>query len=94
MGVNFKQDIDSSKYNPEVDETIDVESIFHYCDLMNSAYGVCCFYSGGMALAAAVQRFNEDLKILCITPPSVYNSPRTQDLGIFYFDYVDYLVTE
>lgn len=94
VGVNFKQDIDSSKYNPEVDETIDVESIYHYCDLMNSSYGVCCFYSGSMALAAAVQRFNEDLKILCITPPSVYNSPRTQDLGIFYFDYVDYLVTE
>ena len=55
VGVNFKQDIDSSKYNPEVDETIDVESIYHYCDLMNSSYGVCCFYSGSMSLAFAVQ---------------------------------------
>jgi len=61
---------------------------------MNSVYGICCFYSGSMALAAAVQRFNPDLRILTITSPSVYNSSRTQDLGIFYFDYVEYLVTE
>ena len=55
VGVNFKQDIDSSKYNPEVDETIDVESIYHYCDLMNSSYGVCCFYSGSMEHMDAMQ---------------------------------------
>ena len=94
VGVRFTQDVDSSKYEPKVDETIDVESIYHYCDLMNSVYGICCFYSGSMALAAAVQRFNPDLRILTITSPSVYNSSRTQDLGIFYFDYVEYLVTE
>jgi hypothetical protein len=96
VAVKFKSEIsgDINQYVPECDNTIELESIFHYCDLMNSSFGICCFYSGSMVLASAVQRFNEDLKILCITSPSVYNSDRTQKLGIFYFDYVDYIVTK
>jgi len=96
IAVKFKSEIsgDINQYVPECDNTIELESIFHYCDLMNSSFGICCFYSGSMVLASAVQRFNEDLKILCITSPSVYNSDRTQKLGIFYFDYVDYIVTK
>ena len=93
IGIRFK-DMDANIHTPQVDDTILIDDIFHYCDLMNSAYGVCCFYSGSMALAAAMQRCNEELKILCITSPSVYYSERTQKQGIFYFDYVDYIVTE
>lgn len=94
--IEFENDIGENvnKYLPEVDERIKVNSIFEYCDLINSSFGICCFYSGSMVLATAIQRFNENLKILCITSPSVYNSDRTQKLGIFYFDFVDYLVTE
>lgn len=94
--IEFENDIGENvnKYLPQVDERIKVNSIFEYCDLINSSFGICCFYSGSMVLATAIQRFNENLKILCITSPSVYNSDRTQKLGIFYFDFVDYLVTE
>lgn len=93
--IEFENDIGENvnKYFPETDEKIKVNSIFEYCDLINSSFGICCFYSGSMVLATAIQRFNENLKILCITSPSVYNSDRTQKLGIFYFDFVDYLVT-
>ena len=93
VGVRFKG-VNSNQHHPKVDEEVVLDNIFHYCHLINSSYGICCFYSGAMALAAAIQRSNELLKIYCITPPSVYYSDRTQKQGIFYFDYVDYLVTE
>ena len=93
IGIRFK-DMDANIYEPDVDETILLDDIFHYCDLMNSAYGLCCFWSGSMVLGTAIQRTNKDLVILCIASPSVYNSDRTQDLGIFYFDFVDYIVTQ
>lgn len=94
--VDFKNDLgdDINKYLPQTDNRVEVNSIFEYCDLINSSFGICCFYSGSMVLATAIQRFNKDLKILCITSPSVYNSDRTRKLGIFYFDFVDYLVTQ
>lgn len=94
--VEFVNDLgdDIKKYYPDCDDKILINSIFEYCDLMNSCFGICCFYSGSMVLATAIQRFNKDLKVLCITSPSVYNSDRTQKLGIFYFDFVDYIVTK
>ena len=94
--TNFKGDIgEVNRYVPDADEEIEVESIFHYCDLMYSSHGICCFYSGSMVLATAVQRYKEDLNILCITSPSVYNSGRTQMMCIFHFpDHVNYIITE
>jgi len=93
IGIRFKN-VESKVYEPEVDDTILLDDIFHYCDLMRSSFGICCFYSGSMVLSTAVQRFNPNLKIFCITSPSVYYSDRTQKMGIFYFDFVDYIVTE
>jgi len=83
-----------NKFNVNSDGISKVSSIFNYCDQLNSVDGIVCFYSGYMVLATAIQRYNPNLKILCITPPSVYNSERTQKKGIFYFDFVEYIVTE
>jgi hypothetical protein len=92
--IKFKNYIgeDVKKYFPTTDEELEVNSIFEYCDLMNSSFGICCFHSGSAVLATAIQRFNEDLKIFCLIPSSEYNSDRIQKLGIFYFDYLDYKV--
>jgi len=93
VGIRFKEDVRSNKFYPPVDDTIVLEDIFHYCDLLNSVKEILCFFSGSMVLATAIQRYNPELKIKCVIPPSVYYNDRTQKTGIFYFDYVEYLVT-
>jgi|TARA_R100000455_G_C6273493_1_gene131275 hypothetical protein len=97
VSISFKNYIadDINRFEPEVDGTLEIESIFHYCDVIRSSFGICCLYSGPMVLSTAIQRFNPDLKIFCITSPLTFNSDRIQKQGMFYFpEYVDYMVTE
>ena len=97
--IKFKSDISNiNRYVPEHDDVIEVESIYHYCDLIYSSYAICGFHSGLIVLAASIQRYNKDLNINCIVSPVLYDKMmgwvnNTTRLGAFYLDYVNYIVT-
>lgn len=84
---------ESKKYLPKCgDDIVKINSIFEYCDIINSSFGICCFYSGTLPLSISIQRFNENLKILCFVPSLIFNSERIQKVGNFYFDFIDYIL--
>jgi len=97
--VKFGNDVSSSKINIECDGEVQVESIFHYCDLMFSSSGLCGLHSGSTALASAVKRYKENLDIFVFVSNTLYNNMQRWlrnelRFGAFYLDYVNYIVTE
>ena len=96
--VVFDQTVSESKVDVDCDAEIAVTSIYHYCDLMNSCSGVWGLHSGSVALAAAVQRYNEELTINVFVSKTLYNNMmlwlenKVPPFGAFYLDCVDYVV--
>jgi len=97
--VVFDQSVSESSVNVDCDTEVVVTSIYHYCDLMNSAYALWGLHSGSVALAAAVQRFNESLNINVFVSQTLYGNMiqwldgDVPPFGAFYLDCVDYIVT-
>ena len=88
--VQFVQDLETKTFTVLTDLDIPVRSIFHYCDLMASAYGVIGLYSGQSALSAAIIEYNPDLLSLCIVSEAVYKKHSKQ--SGFIFDNLNYLI--
>ena len=88
--VKFSQDLGTNSFSFNSDLTITVDSIFHYCDLMNSAYGILGLYSGQSALSAAIIEYNPDLLSMCLISEAVYKKHCKQ--SGFIFDNLKYII--
>ena len=91
FGVEFTNKIkDATIIEPDVDNTILIEDIFTYVDLMYSSFGVVSLHSGQNHLASAIKnQYNKDLDIYCLMDDVEYQ--RQKKKGIFVFDNVTYL---
>ena len=88
--VNFSQDLGTNSFNFNSDLIITVDSIFHYCDLMNSVYGIVGLYSGQSALSAAIIEYNPDLLSICLISEAVYKKHCKQ--SGFIFENLKYII--
>ena len=88
--VNFSQDLGTNSFNFNSDLIIIVDSIFHYCDLMNSVYGIVGLYSGQSALSAAIIEYNPDLLSICLISEAVYKKHCKQ--SGFIFENLKYII--
>ena len=91
FGVEFTNKIkDATIIEPDVDNTILIEDIFTYVDLMYSSFGVVSLHSGQNHLASAIKnQYNKDLNVYCLMDDVEYVRQKTK--GIFVFDNVTYL---
>ena len=91
FGVEFTNKIkDATIIEPDVDNTILIEDIFTYVDLMYSSFGVVSLHSGQNHLASAIKnQYNNDLSVYCLMDDVEYVRQKTK--GIFVFDNVTYL---
>jgi len=91
FGVEFTNKIkDATIIEPEVDNTILIDDIFTYVDLMYSSFGVVSLHSGQNHLASAIKnQYNNDLKVYCLMDDVEYE--RQKKKAIFVFDNVTYL---
>ena len=88
--IKFKQDLGSNSFNIDSDTITIVDSIFHYCDLMNSVYGILGLYSGQSALSAAIIEYNPDLLSMCLISEAVYKKHCKQ--SGFIFENLKYII--
>ena len=88
--IKFRQDLGTNTFSVRTDSSIQVDSIFHYCDLMNSAYGIIGLYSGQSALSCAIMEYNPKLMSICIVSEAVYKK-HTKQSG-FIFDNLEYVI--
>ena len=91
FGVEFTNKIkDATIIEPDVDNTILIEDIFTYVDLMYSSFGFVSLHSGQNHLASTIKnQYNKDLKVYCLMDDVEY--VRQKKKGIFVFDNVTYL---
>lgn len=83
-------DINRKKQNKIFTGILQVRNIFHYCDILNSAFGYLSFCSGGSQLSAAIKAHsNKKLESLCLIDQEVYNFQEKK--GIYLFDNINYL---
>ena len=88
--IKFEQDLGSNSFDFDFDSTTTVKSIFHYCDLMNSVYGILGLYSGQSALSAAIIEYNPDLLSICLISEAVYKKHCKQ--SGFIFENLKYII--
>ena len=88
--VFFEQDLGSQSIQIDSDDGVLVTSIFHYCDLMRSSFGIIGLYSGQSALSAAILEYNPDLLSFCMVSEAVYNKHSAQ--SGFIFDKLNYII--
>ena len=88
FGVEFTNKIkDATIIEPDVDNTIVINDIFTYVDLIYSSLGVISLHSGQNHLASAIKnQYNNDLDIYCLMDDIEYQ--RQKKKGIFVFDNV------
>ena len=89
LGVSFKQKFNRTQYQCNVDDIIEVETIFDYCDIMNSAYGIVTLHAGQSHLSSAIKEYNPELKSFCFMQKDIYEYHKNKSL--FIFDNVEYL---
>jgi hypothetical protein len=71
------------------EQEIQIESIFHYADLIHSSKEYYCLYSGGNSMAAAIKnKCNSNVKINCFLHGTVNEN---LDKAFFIFDNVNYI---
>ncbi len=88
--VKFEQDLDSNSFTVDCDTVVTVKTIFHYCDLMRSSFGIVGLYSGQSALSAAIIEYNPDLISICLVSEAVYKKHCRQ--SGFIFDNLEYII--
>ena len=86
--VQFQQDLGTNSFTVLSDADITVKSIFHYCDLMASSYGIVGLYSGQSALSSAIMEYNPNLLSLCLISEAVHKKHCKQ--SGFIFDNLNY----
>jgi|TARA_R100000030_G_scaffold49718_2_gene37530 hypothetical protein len=93
-GVTFAKSLNSSKFNQygvDVDEIIEISSIFEYCDLIASSFGMVALSSGASHLSSAIKKYAPHLNSICIMDSAWYNHHVNRG-NLFLFDNIDYQV--
>lgn len=75
---------------PEYTDTIVIDNIYQYCDVMRSCKVVCCVFSGQSVLASAIKRDNKDgPEIYCVhSHAGMCHNPWTYT---YRFDNINYI---
>jgi hypothetical protein len=69
--------------------TLEIESIFQYADIIHSAKDYFCLYSGGNSMAAAIKyKYGSEVNLNCFLHGTVQEH---KDKGFFIFDNVNYI---
>ncbi len=89
LSVDFVKSVSSNSYDIDYDGYVEVESIFRYCDLIASSYGILTLSSGASHMSSAIKDYSPDLKSICIMSKKWYNYHKER--GLFFFDNVDYV---
>ena len=90
QGDIIDTNLGSQSIQIESDDGVLVKSIFHYCDLMRSSFGIIGLYSGQSALSAAILEYNPDLLSFCMVSEAVYKKHSLQ--SGFIFDKLNYVI--
>ena len=89
LSVDFTKSVSANSYNIDYDGYVEVESIFRYCDLIASSYGILTLSSGASHMSSAIKDYSPDLKSICVMSKKWYNYHKER--GLFFFDNVDYV---
>ena len=89
LSVDFVKSVSSNSYDINYDGYVEVESIFRYCDLIASSYGILTLSSGASHMSSAIKDYSPDLKSICVMSKKWYNYHKER--GLFFFDNVDYV---
>ena len=89
LSVDFIKSVSSNSYDIGYDGYVEVESIFRYCDLIASSYGILTLSSGASHMSSAIKDYSPDLKSICVMSKKWYNYHKER--GLFFFDNVDYV---
>ena len=89
LSVDFVKSVSSNSYDIDYDGYVEVESIFRYCDLIASSYGILTLSSGASHMSSAIKDYSPDLKSICIMSKKWYNYHKER--GLFFFDNIDYV---
>ena len=77
-------------YKQKLDDSIEVKSIFDYCDLISSCDGFVTLGSGGSHLSSAIKnQFNKKLFSFCIIQKKWHNYHKEK--GTYFFDNINYI---
>jgi hypothetical protein len=80
-------------YATEIDQEVEITSIFHYCDQLANIGGFISLHSGAHTLASAIKnQFNPGLENICIIRKENYD--RCAQNGLFIFPNVEYATIE
>ncbi len=94
LQVEFKKKLSQDKfndYNTECDNTIVVDDIFSYCDVMASSFGLIALSSGASHLSSALKEYSPDLMSICLMEKEWYNRHVNKG-NMFIFNNIDYQV--
>ena len=89
LSVDFTKSVSSNSYDIDYDGYVEVESIFRYCDLIASSYGILTLSSGASHMSSAIKDYSPDLKSICVMSKKWYNYHKER--GLFFFDNIDYV---
>ena len=89
LSVDFTKSVSTNSYNIDYDGYVEVESIFRYCDLIASSYGILTLSSGASHMSSAIKDYSPDLKSICVMSKKWYSYHKER--GLFFFDNVDYV---
>ena len=89
LSVDFVKSVSSNSYDIDYDGYVEVESIFRYCDLIASSYGILTLSSGASHMSSAIKDYSPDLKSICVMSKKWYNYHKER--GLFFFDNIDYV---
>ena len=89
LSVDFTKSVSSNSYNIDYDGYVEVESIFRYCDLIASSYGILTLSSGASHMSSAIKDYSPDLKSICVMSKKWYNYHKER--GLFFFDNINYV---
>ena len=67
LSVDFTKSVSSNSYDIDYDGYVEVESIFRYCDLIASSYGILTLSSGASHMSSAIKDYSPVLRafVLC-----------------------------
>jgi hypothetical protein len=88
-GVNIAHDGKHNKYNIDSDGELEIENIFHYCDVIASSFGIVTLFSGQSVLSCAIKQYNKNLQIYCIVPSNTFLSHKEKKS--FIYDNINYI---
>jgi|TARA_R110000824_G_scaffold68589_1_gene177274 hypothetical protein len=79
-----------NNYHTGKEDCIMIENLFHYCDVIFSAFGLIALSSGASHLSSAIKKYNPNLKSICLMNEKFHKIHKAR--GLFLFDNVEYLV--